>query len=72
MGKELSKHVFVTKLVGNRFHELSLGRNVPLDMGISKIEVLAKQSKKKQRKHKNKKYPSETLTKPFVVFVEDQ
>ena len=38
-------HVFVTKSVGNRFHELSL-RNDRLDLGTSKIEVLAQNSKK--------------------------
>ena len=36
------KHVFVTKSVGKRFHELSLGRNDRLGLGTSKIEVLAK------------------------------
>ena len=39
-------NVFVTKSVGNRFHELSLGRNDRLGLGTSKIEVLAKKSKK--------------------------
>ena len=43
-------HVFVTKSVGNRFHELSLGRNDRLGLGTSKIEVLAKNSKKNQGK----------------------
>ena len=51
----LSKHfqfligclnVFVTKSVGNRFHELSLGRNDRLGLGTSKIKFLAKKSKK--------------------------
>ena len=45
-------HVFVTKSVGNRFHELSLGRNDRLGLGNSKIEVLAKNSEKKQGKSK--------------------
>ena len=39
-------NVFVTKSVGNRFHELSLGRNDRLGLGASKIEVLAKNTKK--------------------------
>ena len=39
-------NVFVTKSVGNRFHELSLGRNDRLGLGTSKIEVLAKNTKK--------------------------
>ena len=43
-------NVFVTKSVGNRFHELSLGRNDRLGLGTSKIEVLAKNTKKKQGK----------------------
>ena len=55
----LSKHfqfligflnVFVTKSVGNRFHELSLGRNDRLGLGTSKIEFLAKNSKKNKGK----------------------
>ena len=41
-------HVFVTKSVGKRFHELSIGRNDRLGLGTSKIEFLAKNSKKKQ------------------------
>ena len=45
-------HVFVTKSVGNRFHELSLGRNDRLDLGTSKIEVLAQNSKKNKGKTK--------------------
>ena len=47
---EEQKHVFVTKSVGKRFHELSLGRNDRLGLGTSKIEVLAKNTKKKQGK----------------------
>ena len=43
-------NVFVTKSVGNRFHELSLGRNDQAGVGISKIKVLANKSEKKQRK----------------------
>ena len=43
-------HVFVTKSVGKRFHELSLGRNDRLGLGTSKIEVLAKISKKNKGK----------------------
>ena len=39
-------NVFVTKSVGNRFHELSLGRNDRLGLGTSKIKFLAKTSKK--------------------------
>ena len=45
-------NVFVTKSVGNRFHELSLGRNDRLDLGTSKIEVLAKHSRKNKGKTK--------------------
>ena len=44
--------LFVTKSVGNRFHELSLGRNDRLDLGTSKIEVLAQISKKNKGKTK--------------------
>ena len=40
------KKVFVTKSVRKRFHELSLGRNDRLGLGTSKIEVLAKNTKK--------------------------
>ena len=40
------KRVFVTKSVRKRFHELSLGRNNRLGLGTSKIEVLAKNTKK--------------------------
>ena len=40
------KEVFVTKSVRKRFHELSLGRNDSLGLGTSKIEVLAKNTKK--------------------------
>ena len=43
-------HVFVTKWVGNRFHELSLGRNDRLGLGTSKIKFLAKKSKKNWEK----------------------
>ena len=43
-------NVFVTKSVGNRFHELSLGRNDRLGLGTSKIEVLAKNTKKNKGK----------------------
>ena len=43
-------HVFVTKSVGNRFHELSLGRNDRLGLGTSKIKFLAKHSKKNKGK----------------------
>ena len=55
----LSKHfqlligflnVFVTKSVGKRFHELSLGRNDRLGLGTSKIKFLAKHSKKNKGK----------------------
>ena len=46
------KEVFVTKSVGNRFHELSLGRNDRLGLGTSKIEFLAKKSKKNKGKTK--------------------
>ena len=45
---EEKKQVFVTKSVRKRFHELSLGRNDRLGLGTSKIEVLAKNSKKSQ------------------------
>ena len=45
-------HVFVTKSVGNRFHELSLGRNDRLGLGTSKIEFLAKNSRKNKGKTK--------------------
>ncbi len=41
-----SLNVFVTKSVGNRFHELSLGRNDRLGLGTSKIKFLANNSKK--------------------------
>ena len=44
------KHVCATKSVGKRFHELSLGRNNRLGLGTSKIEVLAKNSKKNKGK----------------------
>ena len=47
-------HVFVTKSGGNRFHELSLGRNDRLGLGNSKIEVLAKNSKKNRQKVEEK------------------
>ena len=40
------KYVFVTKSVGKRFHELSLGRNDRLGLGTSKIKFLAKNSRK--------------------------
>ena len=40
------KEVFVTKSVRKRFYELSLGRNDRLGLGTSKIEVLAKNTKK--------------------------
>ena len=43
-------HVFVTKSVGKRFHELSLGRNDRLGLGTSKIEVLAKNTRKTRDK----------------------
>ena len=43
-------HVFVTKSVGNRFHELSLGRNDRLGLGTSKIKFLAENSKKNREK----------------------
>ena len=36
----------MTKSVRKRFHELSLGRNDRLGLGTSKIEVLAKNTKK--------------------------
>ena len=58
----LSKHflfligclnVFVTKSVGNRFHELSLGRNDRLGLGTSKIAVL---TKKQEQPRKNKDF----------------
>ena len=45
-------HVFVTKSVGNRFHELSLGRNDRLGLGTSKIKFLAKNSRKNKGKTK--------------------
>ena len=45
-------NVFVTKSVGNRFHELSLGRNDRLGLGTSKIEFLAKNSRKNKGKTK--------------------
>ena len=45
-------NVFVTKSVGNRFHELSLGRNDRLGLGTSKIEFLAKNSKKNREKQR--------------------
>ena len=44
------KDVVVTKSVRKRFHELSLGRNNRLGLGTSKIDVFAKNSKKKQGK----------------------
>ena len=47
---EEQKHVFVTKSVGTRFHELSLGRNDRLALGTSKIKFLAKNSKKNKGK----------------------
>ena len=43
-------NVFVTKSVGKRFHELSLGRNDRLGLGTSKIKFLAKHSKKNNGK----------------------
>ena len=46
------KHVFVTKSVGKRFHELSLGRNDRLGLGTSKIKFLANNSKKNKGKTK--------------------
>ena len=48
--KSGKKHVVVTKSVGNRFHELSLGRNDRLGLGTSKIKFLAKNSKKNKGK----------------------
>jgi hypothetical protein len=42
--------MFGTKWVGNRFHELSLGRNDRLGLGTSKIKFLAKNSKKNKEK----------------------
>ena len=50
MRKHKQIQTLATKWVGNRFHELSLGRNDWLGLGTSKIEVLAKSSKKKQGK----------------------
>ena len=44
------KHVFVTKSVGKRFHELSLGRNDRLGLRTSKIKFWAKKSKKNKGK----------------------
>ena len=44
------KKVFVTKSVGKRFHELSLGRNDRLGLGTSKIKFLAKNSKENKGK----------------------
>ena len=44
------KHVFVTKSVGKRFHELSLGRNDRLGLGTSKIKFLGKHSKNNKGK----------------------
>ena len=46
------KHVFVTKSVGKRFHELSLGRNNLLGLGTPKIEALANNSKKNKEKQR--------------------
>ena len=46
------KEVFVTKSVRKRFHELSLGRNDRLGLGTSKIEFLAKNSRKNKGKTK--------------------
>ena len=43
-------NVFVTKSVGKRFHELSLGRNDRLGLGTSKIKFLAKKSKSNKEK----------------------
>ena len=43
-------YVFVTKSVGNRFHELSLGRNDRLGLGTSKIKFLSKNSRKNKGK----------------------
>ena len=43
-------NVFVTKSVGNRFHELSLGRNDRLGLGTSKIKFFAKYSRKNKGK----------------------
>ena len=43
-------NVFVTKSVGKRFHELSLGRNDRLGLGTSKIKFLAKNSRKNKGK----------------------
>ena len=48
--KHVQKRTFGTKWVGNRFHELSTGRNYQLGLGTSTIEVLAKQSKKNEEK----------------------
>ena len=48
--KHVQKRTFGTKWVGNRFGELSLGRNDQAGVGISKIKVSAKNSKKKQGK----------------------
>ena len=45
-------NVFVTKSVGKRFHELSLGRNDRLGLGTSKIKFLAKKSRKNKGKTK--------------------
>ena len=45
-------NVFVTKSVGKRFHELSLGRNDRLGLGTSKIKFLAKNSRKNKGKTK--------------------
>ena len=49
---EEKKHVFVTKPVGKRFHELSLGRNNRLGLGTSKNKALAENSKKNKGKTK--------------------
>ena len=45
-------NVFVTKSVGKRFHELSLGRNDRLGLGTSKIEFFVKNSRKNKGKTK--------------------
>ena len=45
-------NVFVTKSVGNRFHELSLRRHDRLGLGTSKIEVLAKKTRKTREKQR--------------------
>ena len=48
--KHTKSRTFATEWIGNRFHELSLGRNDRAGVGISKIEVLANNSNKNNGK----------------------